>query len=115
VVDDDENIRLLYSEELAEDGYKVLLAGSGEEALEKLRGEKVDLVTLDIKMPGMDGLELLKRIMEVNRTLPIILSTAYGTYKQDFASWGSDEYVVKSSDLSELKSKIKKLINPSSS
>ncbi|MGQ9628866.1 MAG: response regulator [bacterium] len=110
VVDDEESIRLLYKEELSEMGYNVIVASTGEEALEKLSAGGIDLVTLDIKMPGIDGLEVLSRIRERDDNLPIILCTAFGTYKQDLAAWGSDEYVVKSSDLEELKSKVQKLI-----
>lgn len=110
VVDDEENIRLLYREELGEEGYEVETAASGEEALRRLEAEPFDLVTVDIKMPGMDGLELLARIREKWLELPVVLSTAYGTYKQDFSSWASDAYVTKSSDLSELKSEIRRLL-----
>ena len=62
VVDDEESIRFLYKEELEEEGYVVECAGNGEEALEKLFVFKPDLISLDIKMPGMDGLEALKRM-----------------------------------------------------
>lgn len=111
VVDDEENIRLLYREELAEEGYEVDTAASGEEALRLLAERPYDLVTVDIKMPGMDGLELLSRIRERWVELPVVLATAYGTYKQDFASWSSDAYVTKSSDLGELKREIRRLLS----
>ena len=107
VVDDEESIRLLFKEELEEEGYKVELAEGGEEALKKLRTSKPDLITLDLKMPDMGGLEVLERIREENKDLPIIICTAYGDYKRDLTSWASDAYVVKSSDLTELKEVIK--------
>src|SRR3972149_915447 len=107
IVDDEEGIRLLYKEELEEEGYATEIASSGEEALEKLKDTKVDLVLLDIKMPGMDGVEVLRRVKEKWKTLPVILCTAYPHYKQEFGTWASDAYVVKSSDLKELKAKIK--------
>lgn len=110
VVDDEEHICLLYREELVEEGHEVETAASGEEALRKLAAAKFDLVTVDIKMPGMDGLELLSKIRERWIELPIILSTAYGTYKQDFSSWASDAYVTKSADLAELKGEIRRLL-----
>ena len=78
VVDDEENIRFLYKEELEEEGFMVELAKNGEEALEKLPLFKPDLITLDIKMPGMGGIETLKRIRETERGLPIILCSAFG-------------------------------------
>ncbi|MBE9504902.1 MAG: response regulator [Proteobacteria bacterium] len=110
VVDDEENIRFLYKEELIDEGYEVILASSGNEALELLKTNKPDLITLDIKMPGMDGIETLRRIKEIDKNMPVILCTAYGQYKQDFSSWASDAYVVKSADLEELKTKIKSML-----
>ncbi|MBE9536391.1 MAG: response regulator [Proteobacteria bacterium] len=110
VVDDEENIRFLYKEELGDEGYEVVLASSGKEALELLEANKPDLITLDIKMPEMDGIETLKKIKEIDKGMPVILCTAYGQYKQDFSSWASDAYVVKSADLKELKETISKIL-----
>jgi len=110
IVDDEENIRFLYKEELEEEGFSVDLAKNGMEALEKLPLFQPDLITLDIKMPGMDGIEVLKRIREKERQLPIILCSAYGEYKQNFSTWASDAYVVKCADLTELKSTIRRLL-----
>ena len=110
IVDDEESIRFLYKEELEEEGYIVECAKNGEEALEKLIVFKPDLVSLDIKMPVMDGIEALKRIREKERRLPIILCSAYGEYKQDLTTWASDAYVVKCADLTAFKSTIRKLL-----
>ena len=111
VVDDEENIRLLYQEELEEEGYTVDVATNGQEALDKMKTFKPDLITLDIKMPGMDGVETLRRIREVQRDLPVILCSAYGEYKQDLTTWASDAYVIKTSDLTELKGTIRILLS----
>jgi len=111
VVDDEENIRFLYQEELEEEGYTVDVAAHGQEALEKLNAFQPDLVTLDIRMPGMDGVETLRKIREVQRDLPVILCSAFGEYKQDLTTWASDAYVIKTSDLTELKGAIKTLLS----
>ena len=109
VVDDEQNIRFLYKEELEDDGYHVSVATTGEEALQKL--DHQDLIILDIKMPGMDGIEVMRKIEDEKSDIPIILCSAYGRYKQDFRVWASDAYVVKSADLRELKLKIKEIFN----
>ncbi len=111
VVDDEENIRVLYREELEEEGYTVDVAANGQEALDKLDTFNPDIITLDIKMPGMDGVETLRRIREIQRDLPVILCSAYGEYKQDLTTWASDAYVIKTSDLTELKDTIKILLS----
>lgn len=111
VVDDEENIRLLYKEELEDEGYQVVLAANAEEAMDKINREQPDLITLDIKMPGMDGIEFLRKLKEEKRSVPVILCSAYGSYKQDFRVWASDAYVVKSADLRELKMTIKEILD----
>jgi DNA-binding response OmpR family regulator len=111
VVDDDEAIRTLLQEELEDEGYKVLIATNARDALKMVADEPLDLVVLDIRMPGMDGLEALPRILGIKEGLPVIMNTAYTQYQDSFMSWAADAYVVKSSDLTELKEKIKELVN----
>ncbi|OGC00797.1 MAG: two-component system response regulator [candidate division NC10 bacterium RIFCSPLOWO2_12_FULL_66_18] len=110
VVDDEEAIRLLYREELSEAGYQVQVAANGSEALRMAQQSRPDLMTIDIKMPGMDGIELLRKVREIYRDLPIIICTAYGDFKRDFGTWASDAYLTKSADLAELKDKIRELL-----
>lgn len=110
IVEDDEGIRLLYQQELEEEGYKVLLAKNGKEAIERLEQERPDLIVLDIVMPVMDGIEALGRIVGRERKIPIILNTSYPDYRQEFLSWAADAYVTKSDDLTELKDKIRELL-----
>ena len=111
VVDDEENIRFLFKEELEEEGYQIGLASNGFEAIEKVKSSKIDLVVMDIKMPGMDGIQALNEIKKIRKDLPVILCSAYGEFQQDLTSWISDAYVVKSADMTELKQTIKKLLN----
>lgn len=110
VVDDDKNLRLLYEQELAEDGHEVALVGSGPEAIDYLSKTRPDLIILDVSMPGMDGIEALGKILSKDKTMPVILNTAYSTYKDNFMTWSADAYVVKSGDLAELKAKIKEVL-----
>ena len=109
VVDDDINIQRLYQEELEEEGYEVVIASTGKNALEIFENEDPDIVTLDILMPDIDGISLLRKMKEKRPDIPIIMSTAYD-YRDDFAVWASEAYIVKSSDLAELKKTIKNLI-----
>ncbi len=108
LVDDEDSIHLLYREELEDEGYEVHSALSGEEALAQLKIIVPDLVILDINMPGINGIDALRQIKEMNPSLPVILSSAYQEFKQDLATWASDEYIVKSSNLDELKAAVKK-------
>jgi DNA-binding response OmpR family regulator len=110
VVDDEESIRFLYREELEDEGYTVIVARDGEEALRKVRDDSPDLVTLDIRMPGMDGIEVLQKLKERHKELPVIMSTAYGEYRNDFNVWSSDAYITKTANLEELKETIASLL-----
>src|SRR3989304_6587653 len=110
VVDDEEHIRLLYKEEFEEYGYNVVLAGSGEDALTKIGKVTPDLITLDIKMTGMDGITLARKIKDMRNDVPIIFISAYEDYKHDFGTWASDAYFVKSANLSELKTLISTIL-----
>lgn len=111
VVDDDPSVRALYADEFADDGYEVLAVAGGREALAVLDDFAPDVVTLDIRMPGMDGIETLRAIKARYSRLPVVLSTAYEQYKDDFGSWACDEYVVKSADLAELKASVRRALD----
>jgi len=113
VVDDDENQRFLCQEVLTDEGYNVLVAKDGKEALRKVEQKRPDLVILDIVMPEMDGMEAMTRILRKHRKIPVILNTSYSRYREDFMTWAADAYVVKSSDFMELKKRIKELLSPS--
>jgi two-component system response regulator (stage 0 sporulation protein F) len=110
IVDDEENIRKLYTEELSAEGYEVSSAESGETALDRVEKVKPDLVVLDIKMADADGLDILGSIKRQHQNLPVVLNSAYSIYKSDFNSWLADAYVVKSSDLDELKTRIREIL-----
>jgi DNA-binding NtrC family response regulator len=110
VVDDEANIRLLYSEELAEAGYEVQTAANTAEAVEKLESQSFDLAVLDIKLKNESGIELLQKIVKERHDMPVVLCSAFSCYKDDFSAWLADSYVVKSGDLTELKEEIKRVL-----
>ena len=110
VVDDEANIRLLYAQELSDEGYQVVTAANALEAVEKLESERFDLAVIDIKLKNESGIELLQRIVKERHTVPVILCTAFSCYKDDFSAWLADGYVVKSSDLQELKDEIARVL-----
>jgi len=78
IVDDQNGIRVLLMEVFSSEGYQTFQASNGKMALEIVKNESPDLVLLDMKIPGMDGLEILKRVKEINRDIKVIMMTAYG-------------------------------------
>lgn len=110
IVDDEASIRLLYSQELMDEGYEVDTAGTIAEALELLKEKVYAVALLDIKLKNESGLDLLQKLVKERSDMAVILSTAFSCYKDDFSAWLADGYVVKSSDMQELKDEIKRLI-----
>jgi len=111
LVDDERNILKFYTEELSDDGHQVVAFDSGDQLLSRIGFYQPDVVVLDIKLVGCDGLELLQKIRNRYYDLPVILCSAYETYKEDLRSIAANYYVVKSFDLSELKTKIRMAID----
>lgn len=110
LVDDEESIQIVYREEFEDEGYQVISALDGITGLEKFKKEEPDLVILDIQMPGMNGVEVLRQMKMLKGSIPVILSSAYQEFKQDLGTWASDEYVVKSGNLDELKRTVRTLL-----
>jgi CheY-like chemotaxis protein len=109
--DDEESIRLLLSEAL-NDAYEVIEASDGREALKMITREPCDLLIIDIKMPGTHGLEAIERIRERNKSIPIIICSAYRLMKDDVVVSASDvaAFLTKPIDMKTLKSKVFELI-----
>lgn len=110
VVDDEKSIRALYQMELEEEGYNVRSAETGAEAFRIINEETVHVVVLDIKLRRESGLHVLQEISRNHPRLPVVLSTAYGAYKDDCSSWLAEGYVVKSTSLDELKVQIANIL-----
>ena len=100
IVDDEKNYPLILGAVLEEEGFETLAANSGQQALEILEHSDIDLVLTDMKMPSMDGIELLERIKEKNPDLPVIMMTAYGTVQKAVEAMqkGAYNYILKPFD-----------------
>jgi DNA-binding NtrC family response regulator len=112
VVDDELNMRLVLKAMLKKEGYEVATAADGEEALRILKEEKIAVVATDLKMPRLDGMGLLDRIMQDDPSLPVIILTAYGTVANavDALKKGAFDYLTKPFEQDELKTVILKAI-----
>ena len=106
IVDDEAHIRTLYTLELEDDGHEVLALETGKGLEAEIQRFQPDVVVLDIKMVDVSGLDVLQQVRNRFYDLPVILCSAYGSYKGDLKSIAADYYVVKSSDLTELKKRI---------
>ena len=108
VADDDESIQMLYVEEFTEEGYEVITCGDGSQIVDLIGQKRPDLIVMDIRLGNYSGLDLLQDIRNNDFNQPIILCTAYPTFKCDLKSIAADSFVVKSSDLEDLKVAIRK-------
>ncbi|MDR4503924.1 MAG: response regulator [Candidatus Scalindua sp.] len=114
IAEGNKNQRLLYEQELSIEGYEAITAATGREALDQVQELHPDIIVMDISMPKMDVLEAIGKITGKSRSTPIIIHTAYSQYKENFMSWAADAYLVKSSDLTELKKTINDLLKEKS-
>ena len=110
VTDDDQHIRILYKTILEKEGYRVVLAENGQQALDCIEKEKIDLIILDIKLPDIDGMELLSKIVLKSAHPPVLISSAYPEYCEDGRSWIAEDFIVKSSDFMYLLVKVKEIL-----
>lgn len=112
VVDDEEGARDLFYTILTDEGYDVSLAPGGEEALDLFRGDAFNLVITDIKMPVMDGLQLLQEIRKMGSKTDVIMVTAYGEVESYLKamSLGAAEYINKPVRIKELKRIVHKVL-----
>jgi DNA-binding response OmpR family regulator len=111
IVDDEPHLRLLYETELKRAGYETLTASNAAQGLEFVQTMKPDLVILDIRMAGMDGIEALQHILDRDTSIPVILNTAFSSYRDNYLTWAADAYVTKSSDVSELLDTVRSVLD----
>ncbi|HEY3236979.1 MAG TPA: sigma-54 dependent transcriptional regulator, partial [Polyangiaceae bacterium] len=112
VVDDEPNLRRVLSAQLARDGYEVQTAEDGQEALGILRDHHIDLVITDLRMPKLDGMELLRRALELDSELPVVMITAHGTVDNavEALKTGAFDYITKPFDQNEVRMVVKKAL-----
>jgi len=112
VVDDEHLIRWSLEQQLRREGYTVVLAETGAEALQKAQAESPDLVLLDVRLPDADGLEILERLRVTNPEAPVIMITAHGGVESAVRAMklGANDYVIKPFDMEELKLTVKKAL-----
>ncbi|OGB91379.1 MAG: Fis family transcriptional regulator [candidate division NC10 bacterium RIFCSPLOWO2_02_FULL_66_22] len=112
VIDDDESLRRVLEYNLAQEGYAVLTASSGEQGLHLLKKEGADLVVSDVRMAGMDGLQVLEEVRKVDLNIQVIILTAFGTIEMAVEAMkaGAFHYISKPFNRDELKLTIKKAL-----
>jgi two-component system response regulator AtoC len=112
VVDDEPNLRRVLSAQLARDGYEVLTAEDGEAGLELLREHHVDLIITDLRMPKVDGMELLRQALTMDPDLPVVMITAHGTVDTavEALKLGAFDYVTKPFDQAEVRTIVRKAL-----
>ncbi|CUT04960.1 Response regulator receiver domain-containing protein [Candidatus Kryptobacter tengchongensis] len=112
VVDDEEALRYLLSSELAAEGYEVETAGDGDEAIEAIKQKDYDVVLLDIKMPRVDGFEVLRFIKQNKPEIKVIMLTAYADVKNaiEALKLGASDFVSKPYDLEDILTSINRAL-----
>lgn len=110
VVDDQYGIRVLLYEVFGKEGYETFQAANGKQALEIVVNETPDMVILDMKIPGMDGLEILKEIKKINQEIKVIMMTAYGELDmiKEATDLGAITHFTKPFDIDELRMAVNK-------
>jgi DNA-binding response OmpR family regulator len=111
IVDNEKETRHRCRQEFEAQGYEVITAQSGHDALRKLSSEPVDLVVLELVLKDGSGIDYLEKMVHAKRHLKFVINTANPTYKMDFHTWAADAYLTKSTDLSELKQTVDKILH----
>jgi DNA-binding NtrC family response regulator len=111
IVEDEHNLRTLYQLEIEDMGHEVVPVSNGRQAIDSVHQHNPDLIVLDLQMPEGDGLDFLTWLMSNHLGIPVIIYSAYSHYKNDFMTWGAESYLIKSSDLTELKNEITKTLH----
>lgn len=109
IVDDQYGIRILLNEVFQKEGYQTYQAANGFQAIDIVLNDRPDLVVLDMKIPGMDGIEILKRVKEIDKDIKVILMTAYGELDmiQEAKDLGALMHFAKPFDIDEIRQAVR--------
>ncbi len=110
LLEDEQYLRRLYMDELVGEGHQIIPVSRGSEALRILVQMPIDLVIIDLIIPDGDGLDYLQKMLALCPGLKVVINTAYPEFKRDFRCWCAEKFVIKSSDLTELKKSITTLL-----
>lgn len=112
IIDDDDQLRISFERLLKEEGYQVRTAASGEAGIRMVSEEIPDLVVLDVRLPGINGLETFRQIHLIEQKLPVIIMTAYGTTETaiEATKMGAFDYVIKPFDIPQMLSTIRQAL-----
>lgn len=113
IVDDQQGIRMLLDEIFKKEGFETFQVGNGIQAVELLKNENVDLMLLDMKLPGMDGLSVLKEVREtLNKKFPVMMMTAYSEQQliEQALAFGDVQYLTKPFNIFELLAQVKQIL-----
>ncbi|KAA3616285.1 MAG: response regulator [Calditrichaeota bacterium] len=110
LVEDENSQRLLYKQVLSDDGYIVFDVETSHQAIDVVKEHQPDLAILDIRLSGEDGLDLMGQLMQIDKNMPVILHSAYSAWKDNFRGKMADAYIIKSSDLTELKKTVQQFL-----
>jgi DNA-binding response OmpR family regulator len=112
IVDDEKGVRDLLHSFLKAKGYQTIMASSGEEAIKLAKSESPNAILLDVKMPGIDGVETCRRLRaeEQTRYIPVIMVTAFGTTETEATDAGADDFINKPFNLTDLAVRVESLL-----
>jgi DNA-binding response OmpR family regulator len=111
LVDNDVTCLRTCAEELEQEGHEVSTASTGAEALRFVQCQRPDALVTEVSLPGMDGIDLMTRVLALDPGIPVILNCRSACHKDSFLSWAASSYVVKSSDNRELRKKLAELLS----
>jgi len=113
IVDDQYGIRLLLSEVFSKEGYLTFQASNGLDAIDIVKSQPPDIVLLDMKIPGMDGLEILKNIKKIDQDIKVIMMTAYGELDmlEEATKYGVITHFTKPFDIEQLRDTVSEVLN----